>query len=266
MNCVSAMYSGSLRHRRFRPVHHAFEYPVAMIYVDLDEVNQIFNGPLFSAGHRPAPWWFRRRDYLGPLSQDLRSAVQSRIREQYPVYCNTDFGPIRLLTTVRSFGLSFNPISIYYCFDNSGSRLIKQVAEVTNTPWRRRHSYVIPCNTERAADLKSGEQQIQSDMYEFEKKLHVSPFNSMDVKYHWKSTVPDKNARIHLEAHSRAPVKQALFFDATLSVERKTQTLAELRRAMRRTPFSSWSTVYRIYREAFSLWRKGVPLHSNPHK
>lgn len=231
-----------------------------MIYIDLDEAKQIFTGPLFSAGRRPAPWWFRRRDYLGPLSQDLRSAVQNRIREQCPAQCDTDIGPIRILTTARSFGLSFNPISIYYCFDRSGSQLTNLVAEVTNTPWQRRHSYVMPVESVRPSNSSQAEEHLM------QKKLHVSPFNPMEVEYRWKSTVPDQKAAIHLEAHSLATDHDPLFFDATLTVERKTQSLAELRKAMWQTPFASWSTVYRIYREAFHLWRKGVPFHPNPHQ
>jgi DUF1365 family protein len=37
-----------------------------------------------------------------------------------------------------------NPVSFYYCFDAAGARLETIVAEITNTPWKERHQYVLP--------------------------------------------------------------------------------------------------------------------------
>ena len=53
-------------------------------------------------------------------------------------------GPIRLLTHLRFFGYSFNPVSFYYVFDATDSRVETIVAEITNTPWKERHAYVLP--------------------------------------------------------------------------------------------------------------------------
>ena len=35
---TSAVYDGSIRHRRHSPVEHAFTYRHAMLYLDLDEL------------------------------------------------------------------------------------------------------------------------------------------------------------------------------------------------------------------------------------
>ena len=50
---------------------------------------------------------------------------------------------MRLLTTPRTLGRSFNPVSFYYCFDPAGETVLAIVAEVTNTPWGERHAYVM---------------------------------------------------------------------------------------------------------------------------
>lgn len=274
MRIASAVYVGRLRHRRFSPTEHEFEYPVSMLYLDLDEIEEIFSGPFLSSGRRPAPWWFRRKDFLGPVNLSLRGAVESRIN-RYHSESGTGAtrahfnGPIRLMTTVRNIGLSFNPISVYHCFDSTGRGVDTVVAEVTNTPWHRRHSYVIPVQTD------SGSASIQ---HRFVKKLHVSPFNPMSIEYRWRSTVPAERAVIHMDARTVLSPSRAVpsgcdpehsdhspFFDATLNLERTTDTLDEIRRSMFRRPLSSWSTVFRIYSEAFRLWRKGVPVHDNPH-
>ena len=43
----SCLYHGSLRHRRHAPVPHRFDYPVFMLYLDLDELDSVFDGRLF---------------------------------------------------------------------------------------------------------------------------------------------------------------------------------------------------------------------------
>ena len=52
-------------------------------------------------------------------------------------------GPVRLLTQLRHWGIAFNPVSFYYCFEPGGERVEAVVAEVTNTPWGERHTYVL---------------------------------------------------------------------------------------------------------------------------
>jgi len=68
----SAIYEGTVRHRRFSPITHAFRYRVAMLYLDLDELPRALDaGPLWSA-RRAAPGRFRRADYLGdPANKEV---------------------------------------------------------------------------------------------------------------------------------------------------------------------------------------------------
>lgn len=163
----SALYEGWVRHRRMEPVEHEFRYRLFMAYLDLDELPELLDRvPLWSA-RRPAPAWFRRRDYL-----EL-----------------DHHGPVRLLTHVRTFGHLFNPISLYYCFDPSGERVENVVAEVTNTPWGEKHSY----------DLEPQETT-------FGKDFHVSPFLAMNSEYHVRLTTPGEQLRVHMESRREGRV------------------------------------------------------------
>ena len=64
---ASAIYEGWVAHRRLAPVPHSFRYRIFMPLLDLDELPEVLDPiPLWSA-RRPAPAWFRRRDYLGDL-------------------------------------------------------------------------------------------------------------------------------------------------------------------------------------------------------
>ncbi len=56
---ASAVYEGTVRHRRFEPVEHAFRYRLFLMYLDLDELPGVLDPyPLWSArrrGARPLP-------------------------------------------------------------------------------------------------------------------------------------------------------------------------------------------------------------------
>ena len=39
---ASAIYHGHVRHRRYAPVEHAFRYPLFMMYLDLAELDRLF--------------------------------------------------------------------------------------------------------------------------------------------------------------------------------------------------------------------------------
>ena len=141
----SAIYSGRVRHRRLQPKRHHFSYPVFMMYLDLDELDEVFGRRWIWSHKRPAPAWFRRSDYLGPANVPLKQAVYDRVEQETG---QRPTGPVRLLTNLRYFGYLINPISCYYVFDQDNN-LQHIVAEVTNTPWRETTSYVIPCDPER---------------------------------------------------------------------------------------------------------------------
>ena len=72
----SALYAGSLRHRRFLPVQHAFAYPITLAWLDLSELDEVFRGRWLWSTRRPALTWLRRADYLGNPHTPLDEAVR----------------------------------------------------------------------------------------------------------------------------------------------------------------------------------------------
>ena len=120
---------------------------MAQLYIDLDEIDAIFAGRWLWSVNRRNLAEFRRRDFLGPAETPLSEAVRARVME---VTGRRPAGPVRLLTHVRYAGYSFNPVSFYYCFGADSSTLECIVAEITNTPWRERHAYVLPVEAAEA--------------------------------------------------------------------------------------------------------------------
>jgi uncharacterized protein len=225
---ASCVYEGWVSHRRHTPVAHAFRYPLYLLYLDLDELPEVLTrSRLWSLVAR-----FDRADHLGdprrPLREEVLDLVQQRTGRR-------PAGPVRVLTQLRHYGVAFNPVSFYYCFEPSGE-LAAVAAQVTNTPWGERHSYVL---AERVG-----------------KELHVSPLLPMDREYACRVTAPGRALQVHIAAPPE--------FDATLSLLRREIEPAKLRRLLVRYPAPPLATLGRIYLQALRLKLRGVPYHPHP--
>lgn len=244
----SAIYTGWVRHRRMRPTAHSFRYKVFMVYLDLDELEQTFGLSRLWSTKRWAPARFDRRDFHGDPGVPLKQSVQQTIRDVTGV---SHAGPVRMLANLRYFGLVMNPLCTYYCFDEQDQTVQFIVAEVTNTPWRERHAYVLRC------DAGAAHQNLT-----FAKALHVSPFNSMAMSYRWISNAPGEKMLIHLENWQ----EDAKVSDATLNLRREAVSASSLNLAILRYPWMTAKVAMAIYWQALRLWIKKVPLVAHPGK
>lgn len=248
MSLASAVYEGRVRHRRHAPVTHAFEYRMAQLYLDLDELDRVFDARWLWSTRRPALARFKRSDYLGPADMPLADAVRQRVRTALG---RAPTGPIRLLTHLRYAGFVFNPVSFYYCYDTAGA-LDCVVAEITNTPWNERHAYVLP-----AAQATSHGRALA---WSFDKTFHVSPFMAMQRRYAWRFTAPGDDLNVHMDVCDG----ERREFDATLAMQRRPLDGASLARVLARYPLMTAQVVGAIHWQALRLWLKGSPVHDHP--
>jgi uncharacterized protein len=239
VSTASCLYEGSIFHLRHEPRRH-FRHPLALAYLDLEELPALLDGRLVRPGRGLVR--FRRRDYLGDPQSDLDRAVRDLVERQIG---HRPRGPVRLLTQLRSFGHCFNPVSLYYCFDESAARIEALVAEVTNTPWGERHAYVIPRGVGR-----------------FEKSLHVSPFLEMDHTYFCRSTLPARDLSVRIE-NTRQGTR---VFQAALSLRRRDLTPRSMRQMTARYPAATLRVLALIYMHAVGLRLAGAPSFPHPVK
>lgn len=247
----SALYVGSVRHRRFAPVRHVFRYRLFYAYLDLSELPQVFDGIPFWSAKRPALARFAREDHLGDPTVPLDRAVRDFVEEQHGVRPD---GPIYLLTLPRTLGVAFNPVSFYYCHQRNGS-LSHIVAQVDNTPWGERHCYVVDAKRDNLG-------KAHALRFRVPKKFHVSPFHPMGQEYEWCFTQPGRSLVVHMQNSEAGAVKS----DATLVLRRQPLDARHAGLALIRYPAITLSVLAGIYTEASRLWLKGAPYYPHPKK
>lgn len=246
----SAVYEGVVRHWRLAPRRHAFAYRIAQLYLDLDELEQVFAGRWLWSAHGRNLAEFRRTDYLGPASLPLAEAARRLIEHHTGVRPG---GAVRLLTHLRYAGYVFNPVSFYYCHD-AGGALEAVIAEITNTPWKERHAYVLP--------IAGAQRRGALWQWDFDKSFHVSPFLPLKRRYQWRCSAPQERLRVHMSVrHGEQPE-----LEAHLELSRRALTAANLARVLWRYPLMSTQVIGAIYWQALRLWLKRSPVYDHPHR
>ncbi len=243
MSRASAVYEGTLAHARHGPRRHGFSYRVYLLYLDVEELPALLAGAGPLRAGRFGLLSFARQDYLAG-ADDLAAAAKDRVEAALGF---RPAGPVRLLAHVRSLGYVFNPVSFYYCFAADGRTLQAIVAEITNTPWGERHTYVVRAGPDGAADA-------------FAKTFHVSPFFGMDQRYRWSFGVPGEALRVEMRNEEGGRE----VFRAVLALRRRAWSPAALWRTALRLPLMAWKVHAAIYLQALLLWVKRTPFHPNP--
>jgi DUF1365 family protein len=246
----SRLYTGRVTHRRLGAVRNEFRYTLFMAYLDLDELPGLFDPYWLWSARRAALAWFRRADYLGDPARPLADCVRERIRTELG---HAPAGPIRVLTHLRYFGHNFNPVTFYYCHETPDGPVRVIVAEITNTPWKERHSYVLAVDEAQAAG--NGPYR-----FDFEKRFHVSPFMPMEQHYRWRFGEPGARLAVYMEnLHDGNRV-----FDASLDLEAREIGSGSLAGILLRFPFVTLRVLAQIYWQALKLLLKKAPFHPHP--
>ncbi|MDW3095454.1 MAG: DUF1365 domain-containing protein [Gammaproteobacteria bacterium] len=243
----SCIYKGRVNHCRYEPRTHSFTYSLFMMYVDLEELPTLFNNHFAWSNNTPALASFYRKDHHGNESTLLSDSIRALVKEK------TDddiVGPIRLLTHFRYFGYVFNPISLYFCFDENNKNVTHVVAEVTNTPWKERHCYVLTGYTD-------GDIFTTPDHH---KDFHVSPFMTMDINYRWHIQIPNENLNVRIESIK----DKSKLFDASINLKRLELNSSNLTKTLLNFPLMTLKVVSAIHLQAFKLWLKGIDYVPHP--
>lgn len=245
----SRLFHGRLSHRRRLPVEHEFRYPATLFWLDLDELPALDRLRLFGVNRR-ALFTFRDEDHVDGRTGSTREKISAFLRASGVELAG---GSIRLLTQCRLFGYVFNPVSFYYAHDAAGT-LRAIVAEVNNT-FGERLLYVLDDRS-----LADDPEHPAVRRHHARKRLHVSPFVSMDAAYDFRFSPVGERLSVHIAETEHG----THFFDAHLwGTSGPLDDRALLRLALR-SPLLTLKVTAAIHWQALHLWRKGVPFHRQP--
>ncbi|WP_448211706.1 DUF1365 domain-containing protein [Colwellia sp. MEBiC06753] len=249
----SAIFTGNVRHRRYTPKSNAFNYRLYMLGLDVDEV---MSGR-FSCGVLGRQWFkpirVNEKKYLRGEPGDLRTRITAKVLSLGGVKPVVN---ITMLVQAQCLGLYFSPANFYFCYDQQG-RCIYMLTEVSNTPWNKRHYYLVDMVENRP----------------MEKDFHVSPFMDLAMQYHWRVKAPKRLSAdlspeqqnddqqqqdkllIHIENKRHDGEK---LFDATLALSKTPLTVKNLLQVWLQFPVMTLKVVAGIYYQALKLFAKGI--------
>ena len=180
---ASCLYECTVMHRRLHPKPHEFVYRIFLFLLDLDEIPSLTRAvPIFSA-EEPNLYSLRNEDYFQFHSRGLRANLETFLQTQ-----NISARParIRLLTLPRMLGYTFNPISIFFCFD-SENRPLTSVVQVGNT-FGELKPYLVPL-----------EESGNGFHIRVPKNYYVSPFSPLDLAFDFRFKIPGQNLHIAID-------------------------------------------------------------------
>jgi DUF1365 family protein len=243
----ASLYFGDVMHARLKPVPHRFSYRVMSLLIDLDRLDEADRQCQLFGVNRAALYSFHEADHGERDGSSLRAYAQARASEHG---ISLTGGRVWLLCYPRLLGYTFNPLSIYFCYNANGA-LALIIYEVRNT-FGEIHSYVLP--------VGPGEVTAAELRQEQDKLFYVSPFVTMATRYRFRISPPGEGVRLRiLEVDAEGPL-----LAATFSGRRRALSTRALLRAFVTLPFLTLKIVGAIHWEALRLWLKGVKLVPRP--
>ena len=129
MTKSSCIYIGKVIHKRFKPKKHIFKYKVFSLLIDLSELHILEKDIRLFSYNKFNILSFYDIDHGPRDGTSLISWVKKHLNNNN---INSEEIKIKLLCYPRVWGYVFNPLSIFFVYNNKNS-LISILYEVKNT-------------------------------------------------------------------------------------------------------------------------------------
>jgi DUF1365 family protein len=232
----SCIYNGEVTHTRFKPVRHFLKYKTFSLLIDLDEINELDSRISIFSHNKFNVFSFYDKDHGERDGSNLKEWVLSNIRK---FNIEGKINKIKLLCYPRIFGYVFNPLSIFYCYENDKLKAI--FYEVKNT-FNEQHTYIFK--------IKNNDEIIQK----CKKRFYVSPFMDMESYYNFKLINPNNKLSVLIKQTDLT----GTILTATQTGDKKEFNLKQLIKNFFKYPLMTIKIISSIHYEALLLWKKGA--------
>ncbi len=236
----TCIYKGIVTHRRFKPKRHFFSYKTFSIFFDLDELKDLEKKVSIFSLNKFNLFSFYNKDHGDRDGSNLKSWVKNTLKK---FNINFKISKIRLLCFPRIFGYVFNPLSIFYCY-NENAELKAILYEVKNT-FNEQHTYVFPV-----------EKNSKIITQNCNKRFYVSPFIEMETAYNFRLAEPKETLSVFIKQTD----PEGLLLSACQIGRKEDISTKQLLINFLRHPMMNIKIIMAIHFEALRLWGKGVKL------
>ncbi|RDX35840.1 DUF1365 domain-containing protein [Kangiella sp. HD9-110m-PIT-SAG07] len=255
----NSLVKGWVRHRRYEPRPHQFDYDMKWTLLDLDNVEEQFS--------QSRLWSIEKAGLVSYRAKDFHQGPRSNPSEKYPKATKQNIinsimqqkgkefsGKVYMMSHLRNYGYNFNSVCFYYCF-NTDQNLAYIISEITNTPWGERHSYIFDCADDNEV------QKSNIYQFSFSKEFHVSPFIQMDMLYRWTFKLSEGELRVHMAVLTTEGKK---YFDATFTGQLLPLNKTSMNKYVFSHALQPHKMSFLIYWQAFKLWLKRFKVFDHP--
>ena len=240
----SCIYNGYVSHTRFKPVKHYLRYNTFSLFIDLDEIENLSKNNFIFSFNRFNIFSFFNKDHGDRDGLCLKNWVLDKLKK---FDISKDINNIKLLCYPRVFGYVFNPLSIFYCYENKNLKAV--MYEVKNT-FNEQHTYIFKVKSNNAISQTC------------KKKFYVSPFMDMETYYKFELLNPDENLSVLIKQSD----KDGIVLTATQKGTKKEFNMKQLLVNFALYPLMTLKIIGAIHYEALRLWKKGAKYRSRDNK
>ena len=235
----SLIYNGNVIHKRFKPKEHYFKYKVFSLLIDLDELHIIKKKIKIFSYNKFNILSFFDKDHGPRDGTSIKEWIKKNLKEIGIIDNNIQ---IKLLCYPRIFGYVFNPLSVFFIY-NQSSELISILYEVKNT-FGEQHTYIFRTNDNKIIKNNCS------------KKFYVSPFIEMDCEYNFRVLKPSNTISVIIDQKDK---NGKLLYASQDGIAQELNEKNLLFTYISH-PLMTFKIIAAIHYEALKLWIKGIKL------